>query len=112
MVKVALTDEIWAILNDPMQISNKDYDYLMCFFSHRSKYEFFIVTVGDFREKILEEWNAHQKFMNFYEFVHKHEFNPRRYLYANDRPRDKANFLAFKAAQYLSFDDIEAQSIP
>ena len=61
MVKVALNDEVWAILNNPMQINNKDYDYLIHFFSHPNKYLFFIVAVEDFKEKILEEYDDWRK---------------------------------------------------
>ena len=102
-----MTDKRWAVLNDPKRISNQDYDYLMALFSNNSKYDFFIVSVDDFTEKIIDVWLNSHKFINFYEFVHRYEYNPKRYLYSDGRPRDKTNFLAFKIAQYLAFNRVQ-----
>lgn len=108
MVRVSFTDEVWDIINNKHRISNKDYDFLMNLFSNESKYDFFIVSVEHFREILIDEWNNQGKFLDFSEYVHTYEVNPQRYLFNNNKPRDKANYLAFKIAQYLAFDYIDS----
>lgn len=110
---VVLSAAIWGVLDDEDLISNGNYSYLMDLFSkNSSRYEFFAAAVEDFREKIIEEWVANHKIINFRDFVYKHEHSPDRYFLAKrdyiDRliPRDKANYLAFKIAKILAVDHI------
>lgn len=98
----------WEIINNPRRISERDYSFLTDFFSKPTKYEFFIKTIEDFRAKILDSWFTDHKFITFHDFIHKYESNPNRYLYANNKPRDKANYLAFKIAQHMVLDDEES----
>ena len=105
MVKLSFGDRVWEIINNPNKISNSDYDFLLAFFSRPSKYEAFVVIVEHFGKVILEAWEKDGLFLSFFEHVHKFEVSTRRFLFANNRPRDRPNYLAFKVAQHLAIVD-------
>ena len=97
---------MWKTINNPNQISNSDHDFLLAFFNKPSKYEAFVVIVENFSSVILKEWEESGNFINFFEYVHKFESSPERFFHANQRPRDRPNYLAFKIAQHLLIDHI------
>lgn len=99
-------NEIWNIINNPLLFSNSNYDYLIKFFSKPSKYEFFIEIVKDYKQKIVDEWNQTHLLIHFYDFVHKYESNPNRFIQKDGKIIDKPNYLAFKIALQLVVENI------